>query len=660
MKKSVLIAIFLILLIIPVAFAFSLGNKEVFSLNKVFSDFFAKLTGRATTTGSCSDTDAGQDYSAKGTVTGTKDDGTAFSAKEDFCRDATTLKEFYCTLDAPGDINNWGSILKTCENGCLNGACVTSGQIGECTKTVSTCTAWSTCSSSSQFCIDTGCSIVTRTCTSGACTDSDNDGYGSSGSAGCAHTGVDCNDNNILINPGVSEACTNVNAVGVGIDDNCDNLINCQDITACPCSSSQVCNPTTHLCATGANQCASNLCVLGESSYKICEDLNGDGWKELATIPTDCPAGQTCSSSGICMAGDRTLPCESQTTSVHNYCLASDCSITNRLQSSDTTSNYVCCSVDCIHINSAPYFINITTIPGNTTNKEANLKIKAIVTLNDPNLGDRLNISYTWYEGGFYPWEYKINISNRTKKHSMPNATNIAASSTWIALNVPYNLTSYSIGYNYTLGVYACDGRLCNQTNSSKINITTTAGLPVCTAPDVLCTASLPSCPVGSQVPHSGSGICCSQACTASVTCTPACTGETPACDSSSGVCKCTSTSCGSGKTCNSAGACELISVSSTTAGCTAGTDRIVPVGTRTNVGTATNYSFCDIGYNWMVQRIADVSCQNDYECASNTCKGNKCLDVTKLIENIGFLKKIWCKITNPIDNSAYNVCLVN
>ncbi|MBS3163735.1 hypothetical protein J4427_03565 [Candidatus Woesearchaeota archaeon] len=45
MKKIVLIALFLILLIIPVAFAFTFGNKEIFSLNKLLNDFFNKLTG---------------------------------------------------------------------------------------------------------------------------------------------------------------------------------------------------------------------------------------------------------------------------------------------------------------------------------------------------------------------------------------------------------------------------------------------------------------------------------------------------------------------------------------------------------------------------------------------------------------------------------------
>lgn len=646
MKKSVLIAIFLILLIVPIAFAFSLGGKEVFSLNKVFSDFFNKLTGitgkiigaTCTTKTDC--------------TTGEICQGIAPNRKCALCTSVIAAnRDTKCA-------NQYG-IGYTCNT--VNDHCEISGGSQTCAQKGGTiCASGQTCSvavisssDSSDCCVGT-CSFT------GACTDLDNDGYGLAGSTGCPHTGVDCNDNNVLINPGKSEVCTNVNAAGIGIDDNCDNLINCQDTIACPCLSTQVCDPTTHLCKTGANECPSNLCVLGESSYKECSDSNGDGWKELATTLTDCPAGQTCSLSGNCMSGDRTLPCESQTISTHNYCSASDCSIANRLQSSDTTSNYVCCSAACAHINSAPYFINVTTIPANTTSKEANLKIKAIVTLNDPNLGDRLNISYTWYQGGYYPYQYNVNISNITRKHSMPNATNVPASSTWIVLTVPYNLTSYSIGYNYTLGFYACDGRLCNQTNSSRINITTTAGLPACTTPNVLCTTSLPSCPVDHQLAHSESGICCSQACTTSITCTPTCAGETPTCESVSGVCKCTSTSCGSGKTCNAAGSCES-SVSSTTAGCTVGsgaTARIIPVGTRANVASANSY--CNIDNTWIAQKITDVSCQNDYECTSNVCKGNKCVDISKIIENVGLLKQIWCKITHPTNDEAYDCCAGN
>lgn len=119
MKKSVLIALFLILLIIPVAFAFNLGNKEVFSLNKAFSDFFYKLTGRATTSGSCTDSDWGR-WSVKGTVSGKTDSGTAFS-KTDVCKDATNLIEYWCDMPS---LLNYKQEIKSCPYGCKDGACI--------------------------------------------------------------------------------------------------------------------------------------------------------------------------------------------------------------------------------------------------------------------------------------------------------------------------------------------------------------------------------------------------------------------------------------------------------------------------------------------------------------------------------------------------------
>jgi Putative metal-binding motif len=59
------------------------------------------------------------------------------------------------------------------------------------------------------------------------CIDSDMDGYGEG--SGCL--GPDCNDGNNLINPGISEVCDD------GIDNDCDGLVDCEDITDCDGSS---------------------------------------------------------------------------------------------------------------------------------------------------------------------------------------------------------------------------------------------------------------------------------------------------------------------------------------------------------------------------------------------------------------------------------------
>ncbi|MDD5086460.1 MAG: right-handed parallel beta-helix repeat-containing protein, partial [Candidatus Nanoarchaeia archaeon] len=51
------------------------------------------------------------------------------------------------------------------------------------------------------------------------CVDNDNDGYGSPASSDCAHSQLDCNDNNNHINPGADEICND------NLDNDCDGLV---------------------------------------------------------------------------------------------------------------------------------------------------------------------------------------------------------------------------------------------------------------------------------------------------------------------------------------------------------------------------------------------------------------------------------------------------
>lgn len=55
-----------------------------------------------------------------------------------------------------------------------------------------------------------------------------------------------------------------------------------------------------------------------------------------------------------------------------------------------------------------------------------------------------------------------------------------------------------------------------------------------------------------------------------------------------------------------------------------------------------------------IAQNAVDIRCENDYECKSNICVQGKCAE--PMVET-GFLKKIWCKITNPLSSM---VCEAN
>jgi len=59
------------------------------------------------------------------------------------------------------------------------------------------------------------------------CIDGDGDGYGTNVTTDCPNSGVDCDDANAAINPGATEVCDDT------IDNNCNNLADCADTTAC-------------------------------------------------------------------------------------------------------------------------------------------------------------------------------------------------------------------------------------------------------------------------------------------------------------------------------------------------------------------------------------------------------------------------------------------
>jgi predicted CxxxxCH...CXXCH cytochrome family protein len=78
------------------------------------------------------------------------------------------------------------------------------------------------------------------------CLDEDNDGYGKFGDSSCPNPGIDCNDLNPNINPGMPDAICN------GVDENCTGLADDQY------------NPTPESCGTGACSSAGQIeCQLG-------------------------------------------------------------------------------------------------------------------------------------------------------------------------------------------------------------------------------------------------------------------------------------------------------------------------------------------------------------------------------------------------------------
>jgi len=75
------------------------------------------------------------------------------------------------------------------------------------------------------------------------------------------------------------------------------------------------------------------------------------------------------------------------------------------------------------------------------------------------------------------------------------------------------------------------------------------------------------------------------------------------------------------------------------------GKPNIAP-GTRVNIDGVKKY--CNpqtLEYESL--KAVGVGCVADYQCVSNLCLDGKC---TSLREELGFLKKIWCAISNPVD----------
>ncbi|MFA5175752.1 MAG: LamG domain-containing protein [Candidatus Nanoarchaeia archaeon] len=118
--------------------------------------------------------------------------------------------------------------------------------------------------------------------------------------------------------------------------------------------------------------------------------------------------------------------------------------------------------------NNIPTFFNITFFDNVTTSSYGKAKqFNGSVAIGDLDSGQKLNISFFWYE------QDSIIISNNTAGSNMSNITNGINGTMYYTTQ---NLTAlnYKLGYNYSLGIYVCDGFGCNQSNSTRLFINNT------------------------------------------------------------------------------------------------------------------------------------------------------------------------------------------
>ena len=126
------------------------------------------------------------------------------------------------------------------------------------------------------------------------CIDNDKDGYGNPGDSSCRNgSATDCKDNIAAINPGAAEDCTD------GIDNNCDGLVDTQDVNAigCPPDCTDVdgdtYSPDGGTC--GQTDCNDNNASVKPGAYEACDD----GVDNNCNGQTDCN-DSSCSGDPAC------------------------------------------------------------------------------------------------------------------------------------------------------------------------------------------------------------------------------------------------------------------------------------------------------------------------------------------------------------------------
>jgi hypothetical protein len=92
-----------------------------------------------------------------------------------------------------------------------------------------------------------------------------------------------------------------------------------------------------------------------------------------------------------------------------------------------------------------------------------------------------------------------------------------------------------------------------------------------------------------------------------------------------------------------------------------------LPYGFRTKVDSKKLY--CDIDSELKEQKIKDIEgnwaeCQNNFECESNLCTEEECVDIQAVVGEANKFRQIFfpvfCKLIHPINEDEYNSCLIN
>jgi len=94
-----------------------------------------------------------------------------------------------------------------------------------------------------------------------------------------------------------------------------------------------------------------------------------------------------------------------------------------------------------------------------------------------------------------------------------------------------------------------------------------------------------------------------------------------------------------------------------------------IPYGFRTELEIGNYKLYCDVDGELKEQKTIDAegnwaSCQNNYECESNLCSGNECVDVTSLLQEANKFKKaiinVLCGFIHPLSEEKRNACKIS